>query len=555
MALLATAPALPAADETTGKVDKLFATWDKTTSPGASLAVVRDGKIIYERGYGMAKLEDGIINTPDKVFDIGSVSKQFTATCVAMLVREGKIGPGDDIRKYIPEMPTYGKPVTVSHLLHHTSGLRDYNALLELAGFRAESDCPTVEESLDIICRQKKLNYTPGEEYSYTNTGFFLLSQIVERVSGKSLNAFAQERIFGPLGMTKTLFQDDHTQIIHDRATGYTKGENGFQINMSNWDETGDGNVYTTVRDLYLWDQAFTTNVLGQDLMDMLQTTGVLNSGQTIDYAWGLVVSEYKGLKVVEHGGAWAGFRAALVRFPEQKFSVIILANLDSIDPSGLAFKVADIYLAGLLKEPAKEEGKTAAPSEGSAAFAVPKAELEALVGNWQDDRFGRWLALTLKEDKLQAGMNGRNFNLMPAGPGRFVVPGTTAGIAIEFTAAAKGKPATAKMTIGKSQEFRFVKAAPLKALGAAELAAYPGTYVSEELLDAKYRISVDKGMLVLKTRDTARAELKAMAPDKFTLPGYSMNVEFTRAKAGRVSGFTVSVGRAAGISFTRAPR
>jgi CubicO group peptidase (beta-lactamase class C family) len=555
MALLAAAPALPAADETAGKVDKLFAAWDKTTSPGASLAVVRDGKIIYERGYGMAKLEDGIVNTPDKVFDIGSVSKQFTAACVAMLVREGKIGPEDDIRKYIPEMPAYEKPVTVNHLLHHTSGLRDYNALLELAGFRAESDCPTVEESLDIICRQKKLNYTPGEEYSYTNTGFFLLSQIVERVSGKSLNAFAQERIFGPLGMTKTLFQDDHTQIIHDRATGYAKGENGFQINMSNWDETGDGNVYTTVRDLYLWDQAFYTNMLGKDLMDMLQTTGVLNSGQAIDYAWGLVVSEYKGLKVVEHGGAWAGFRAALVRFPEQKFSVIILANLDSIDPSGLALKVADIYLAGRLKEPAKEEGKTAAPAVGSAAFAVPKAELEALVGNWQDDRFGRWLALSLKEDKLQAGMNGRNYTLMPDGPGRFVVPGNTAGIAIEFTAAAKGKPATARMTIGKSQELGFVKAAPLKALGAAELAAYPGTYVSEELLDAKYRISVDKGTLVLKTRDTARAELKARAPDKFTLPGYGMNVEFTRAKDGRVSGFAVSVGRAAGISFTRAPR
>ncbi len=358
MALLAAAPALPAGDETAGKVDKLFAAWDNTTSPGASLAVVRDGKIIYERGYGMAKLEDGIVNTPDKVFDIGSVSKQFTAACVAMLVREGKIGPEDDIRKYIPEMPAYEKPVTVNHLLHHTSGLRDYNALLELAGFRAESDCPTVEESLDIICRQKKLNYAPGEEYSYTNTGFFLLSQIVERVSGKSLNAFAQERIFGPLGMTKTLFQDDHTQIIHDRATGYAKGENGFQINMSNWDETGDGNVYTTVRDLYLWDQAFYTNVLGRDLMDMLQTTGVLNSGQAIDYAWGLVVSEYKGLKVVEHGGAWAGFRAALVRFPEQKFSVIILANLDSIDPSGLALRVADIYLAGQLRSPPKKKGK-----------------------------------------------------------------------------------------------------------------------------------------------------------------------------------------------------
>lgn len=457
--ILAVAPASLTADETTDKVDKLFAAWDKTTTPGAALAVIKDGKIIYERGYGMAKLEDGIVNTPDKVFDIGSVSKQFTATCVAMLIREGKIGLGDDIRKYIPEMPAYEKPVTVNHLLHHTSGLRDYNALLSLAGFRPESDSPTVEESLEVIRRQKKLNYSPGEEYSYTNTGFFLLSQIVERVSGKSLNAFAQERIFKPLGMTKTLFQDDHTQIIKDRATGYSRGDKGFAISMSNWDETGDGNVYTTVRDLYLWDQAFYTNSLGKDLMDMLHTQGVLNSGKKIDYAFGLVVSEYKGLKVVEHGGSWVGFRAALVRFPEQKFSVVILANLDSIDPSGLAFKVADIYLAGLIKEPAKEETKKEA------------------------------------------------------------------------------------------------KAAPVKAMSAAELGEYAGAYFSEELLDTRYVISIDKDTLVLKTRDVARAPLKAIAPDKFTLPDYGLNIEFVRGRGGKgakVTGFTVSVGRAAGIVFVK---
>lgn len=460
LTFLAVVPAFLAADETIDKVDKLFVAWDKTTTPGAALAVIKDGKIIYERGYGMARLEDGIVNTPDKVFDIGSVSKQFTATCVAMLIREGKVGLNDDIRKYIPEMPAYEKPVTVNHLLHHTSGLRDYNALLSLAGFRPESDSPTVEEALEVIRRQKKLNYTPGEEYSYTNTGFFLLSQIVERVSGKSLNAFAQERIFKPLGMTKTLFQDDHTQIIKDRAMGYSQGEKGYTISMSNWDETGDGNVYTTVRDLYLWDQAFYTNALGRDLMDMLHTQGVLNSGKKIDYAFGLVVSEHKGLKVVEHGGAWVGFRAALIRFPEQKFSVVVLANLDSINPSRLAFGVADIYLADLIKEPAKGDA------------AAKKVE----------------------------------------------------------------------------------KAAPVKALSAAELGAYAGTYVSEELLDARYVISVDKDGLILKTRDTARAPLKSMAPDKFMLPDFGLNIEFAREKGGMVTGFTVSVGRAAGIVFVKKP-
>ncbi len=461
--LAAATPAFLAADETTDKVDKLFAAWDKTTTPGAALAVIKDGKIIYERGYGMARLEDGIVNTPDKVFDIGSVSKQFTATCVAMLIREGKVGLDDDIRKYVPEMPAYEKPVTVNHLLHHTSGLRDYNALLSLAGFRPESDSPTVEESLEVIRRQKKLNYMPGEEYSYTNTGFFLLSQIVERVSGKSLNAFAQERIFKPLGMTKTLFQDDHTQIIKDRATGYSRSKKGFSISMSNWDETGDGNVYTTVRDLYLWDQAFYTNALGKDLMDMLHTQGVLNSGKKIDYAFGLVVSEYKGLKVVEHGGAWVGFRAAIARFPEQKFSVVILANLDSINPSWLALKVADIYLADLIKAPAKEEAKK------TPTIPVPKAE-------------------------------------------------------------------------------------PVKALSAAELKEYAGTYVSEELLDIRYELSIVKDALMVEMRTMAPAPLKIMAPDKFTLPGFGMNIDFVRGEGGKVSGFTVSVGRAAGIAFAKRP-
>jgi hypothetical protein len=346
--------------------------------------------------------------------------------------------------------------------------------------------------------------------------------------------------------MTKTLFQDDHTQIIKDRATGYEQGEKGYTISMSNWDETGDGNVYTTVRDLYLWDQAFYSNALGKDLMDMLHTQGVLNSGKKIDYAFGLVVREYRGLKVVEHGGAWVGFRAAIVRFPEQKFSVVILANLDAINPSGLAFKVADIYLADLIKAPTKEEAKK------TPTITVPKAELMALTGNWQDASFGLWLALAMKDDKLIAKLAGQNFVLAAVAPGKFIVPNNPAEFVFEFAAPADGIPARAKMIIEADQEFRFEKAAPVKALSAAELGAYAGTYVSEELLDARYVISVDKDGLILKTRDTARAPLKSMAPDKFMLPDFGLNIEFEREKGGMVTGFTVSVGRAAGIAFVK---
>ena len=545
-------PAFPAADETTAKVDKLFAAWDKTTTPGAALAVIRDGRIVYERGYGMAKLEDGLVNTPDKVFDIGSVSKQFTAACALLLVRDGKIGLDDDIRKHLPEMPAYERPVTVRHLIHHTSGLRDYNTLLVMAGFRPESDAPTAEEAYEIVCRQKKLNYAPGEEYSYTNSGYFLLSRIVERVSGKSLNTFAQERIFKPLGMTKTLYQDDHTQIVKDRATGYGWESGRYVIEMSNWDMTGDGNVYTTVGDLARWDQAFYTDALGEGMTDMLQTTGTLANGEKIDYAWGLVVGEYKGLEVVEHGGSWVGFRAALVRFPGERFSVIVLANFGAIDPSGLALKVADIYLADRLKEPPKEAAKSAAAA-AAAAVKPSKAELEALAGNWQETKFGTWLVLKLKGDGLVGTFSGRTFPLTAVGPGKFVVTDNPMNIRFEVEAGADNdRPKRSRLSIGTRLDYRFEKAAPLKALSANELEEYAGAYISEELLGARYTLAVEKDKLTLGMRAMAPAPLQPMAPDKFALPAYGFNAEFTRGRDGRVKGFTVNAGRAAGIVFIK---
>jgi CubicO group peptidase (beta-lactamase class C family) len=533
-----------AADEKTDKVDKIFAPWDTTVTPGCALAVIKDGQIIYERGYGMAKIEDNIVMTPSKIFDIGSVSKQFTATCLVMLVREGKVSLDDDIRKYIPEMPKYEKLITVNHLIHHTSGLRDYNALLDLAGFRAESDCPNVDEALEVICNQKRLNYLPGEEYSYTNTGYFLMGQIVERVSGKSLNEFAQEHIFKPLGMTHTIYQDDHTQIIKDRATGYDKTEKGYKIDLSNWDETGDGNVYTSVEDLYLWDQAFYNYRLGKDLMETLHTVGVLNNGKKIDYAFGLVVTEYKGLKVVEHGGAWAGFRAGIVRFPEQKFSVICLANLSDINPSGLCMKVADIYLADLLKEKPKTEKKNAEP------ITLSKQELEDKIGNYQDEKFGTWIGVTMKDEKLKMAAMGEEFILSPLTKTTFQALEAPADITLEFMPEIKGKPRKALLKIEGEERFTLLKAAPLAPLTPAKLKEYAGEYVSEELLNAKYDFVEEKDNLVLKFRNAPKEPLKAMALDKFTQG--PINIEFVRRKGNKVTGFKLSVGRAANIEFVK---
>lgn len=533
-----------AAEEKTDKVDKLFAAWDTTTSPGAALAVIQDGVIVYKRGYGMAKLEDGLVMTPAKVFDIGSVSKQFTAACLAVLVREGKVAPGDDIRKFIPEFPVYGKTVTVDHLLHHTSGIRDYNTLLELAGFRGDSDCPTNDEALEIICRQKALNYLPGSEYSYTNSGYFLLGLIVERVSGQSLNQFAQEHIFKPLGMTHTLFQQDHTQIIKDRASGYSPLNKGFRLNMSNWDEVGDGNIYTSVEDLYLWDQAFYNGKLGAGITDRLQEVGVLNDGKRLDYAWGLTVSDYRGLKTVGHGGSWAGFRAAILRFPEQRFSVICLANLSNINPMGLCRKVADIYLAPLLREAPKEEFPISKP------VTLSPRELEALAGNYRGTKFGMWLSVSVKENALVLGEAGGDLAAVPLSPTRFQAMAGTTPIVVELLPAEEGKPRWAKLSYGTEERDEFTQAPAAKPLTPAGLAEYTGDYESPELLGAVYHLIADKGNLAVKFRSASGSPLKLMAPDQFTLEGVSL--DFVRDRTGRLSGAKMSTGRAAGIVLTK---
>ena len=257
LGVVAPVPAAEAPVDPRTKVDELFRDYDRSDTPGCALGVYRDGKIAYARGYGMANLELGVANSPQTVFDIGSTGKQFTAFSIQLLAQEGKLSLDDDIRKWMPEIPSYGKTITIRHLLHHTGGLRDYIELMSLQGVMQE-DLTGDAEVLEIMARQKAPNFPPGEEHLYSNTGYNLLSMIVKRVSGLSLRDFAAERIFGPLGMTHTQYNDSHTRIIPNRATGYSRPKGGvWGIDMSDWEQTGDGAVNTTVEDLQLWDENF----------------------------------------------------------------------------------------------------------------------------------------------------------------------------------------------------------------------------------------------------------------------------------------------------------
>jgi CubicO group peptidase (beta-lactamase class C family) len=360
----------PISDSLRVRIDSVFATYDHTDFPGCALAVYQNGRIVYSRGYGMADLEHAIAISPTSVFDIGSTSKQFTASAIVLLAIDGKLSIDDDVRKYLPELPQYQRPITIRMLLNHTSGLRDYLTLMSLRGTNFDG-VTNDRDALDLIVRQHAVNFEPGSEWLYSNSGFFLLSQIVKRVSGQTLASFAQQRIFAPLGMSHTHFHDDHTLIVPGRAIGYAPHHGGgFEIAMSGFEQTGDGAVMTTVQDLLKWDENFyTPTVGGERLLRELQTQGTLNSGKTLDYALGLFIGQYRGLRRVTHGGAWAGYRAELARFPTAHTSVACLCNLATARPSVLAERVSDIILGDKLG-PAAPKAANASSGDGLRASA-----------------------------------------------------------------------------------------------------------------------------------------------------------------------------------------
>ena len=346
------------------QVDKLFAEWDNDHSPGASVAIIKDGTIIYKKGYGMANLEYDIPNTPSTIFGIASLSKQFTAFSILLLEKEGKLSLEDDIRKYIPEVPDFGTTITIRNLATHTSGIKEQNFLLRISGLLFD-DAITRKRVLKLITRQKELNFTPGAELSYSNTGFGLLAEVVARVSGVSFAQFARTNIFEPLKMINTLVHDTREGIIKHRASSYEEYEGGYKNAILNMNIVGSTGVFTTVEDLSLWVQNFSNPTVGDaDLINKMNTPTILNNGETTNGALGQFLGSYKGLNEISHSGKYAGFRAYLLRFPDLEFSVIVLANYGEIFVPDLAYEIADIYLKDkLIIEPEKETAEEKASS------------------------------------------------------------------------------------------------------------------------------------------------------------------------------------------------
>jgi CubicO group peptidase (beta-lactamase class C family) len=523
-------------------VDKVFEKWNSTKTPGVAVAVVKNGEIIFKKGYGMANLEYDIPVTPKTIFHIASVSKQFTVFSILLLEKDGKLSLEDDIRKYIPEVPDFGETITLRHLATHTSGLRDQWNLLALAGWRLD-DVITREQVMKLISAQKELNFDPGEEFLYCNTGFTLLAEVVSRVSGQSFSTFTDERIFKPLQMENTLFYEDHEMIVPNRAYSYYPDSAGYKKSVLSYANAGATSLMTTVEDLSLWAINFSDPKVGDEtIIQEMNTLGKLNNGETFGGAMGQFVGQYKGVEEISHGGADAGFRTYLARYPEQQLSVIVLSNDASFSSGQFAHEVADLYL----------EIETPVEVEKVDSVAGPKLGLEILakyLGDYELNS-GTIFYVSDRDDNLYIQASGEpEFLLKPVADNRFVI--AEAEIEIEFLNEENSLTQSVKVYYSNDDTEEGTRVAPFDP-SSVKLEEFLGTFYSEELSTA-YHFQIKDDQLVATHYRHPDIYFQAVKKDVFRAESWFFGqAEFIRNKSKNVIGMKATSGRARNIKFEK---
>lgn len=518
-------------------VNRVFAAWSNTDGPGCAVGVSRDGNVVYQNGYGMANLELDVPITAASIFHVASVSKQFTAMAVMLLARDGKLSLDDDVRRHLPELSDYGHKITIRHLLTHTSGLRDQWDLLGIARGRFEENRITEGDVLEIVARQKELNFVPGTEYIYSNTGYTLAGTIVRRVAGKSLREFADERIFRPLGMTQTHFHDDYTMVVKARAAAYARGADGkWHVSLPNYDTYGATSLFTTVGDLLKWDANVWKPTVGDETMlrDM-RTSATLANGDTTGYGLGIATEVYRGARLVGHSGGDAGYRTYLGRFPEHALSVVVLCNASTANPAALTRGVADAYVGSKL---------AAVTPPPKPALTLSTDQLGRFAGVYVAENTGGATVITLRRDTLIVGRTAGPA-LVPLTERRFRVGAQPVelefmpnGDAVQTILAwPNPKPITLK---------RYELARPSR----AELDGYAGSYYSQEL-GSTWTVTATDSTLVLRTRwgSASGATVRPAYGDTFV---GDFLVTFTRGRARTVDGMLLSTGRVRKVRFVK---
>jgi CubicO group peptidase (beta-lactamase class C family) len=529
------------------RADSVFQRFDRTDSPGCALGVYQDDKILYARGYGMASLELGVALSSRSVLDVGSISKQFTAMSILLLQKDGKLSLDDPIRKYIPELPPYADKITLRRALSQTSGIRDLYVLWEQTGRSFRGD--TVD-ALRVITRSAEPNFTPGDKYLYSNSAWILAAQIVYRLTGKTLAEFAQERIFGPLGMRDTRYLADASMIIPNLATAYAPRQNGFRVARSGYDGAimGAGAVHTTVEDFGRWLANYDSAKVGdRGIIETMTTATKLNdgtpakSGPTLAYAVGLTVGTLRGLRVVAHGGSWAGYRGHFLRFPDQHFAVATFCNLTTSGPDSLARKVAGIYLADRMQP--DSASMWVAQLEGTPRASVSPSNLRGLAGVWRNVERGEVRRTRVAGDTLFLSSGGARQRMVPLEGAAFRV-GSATEVRFEGDAA---RPTT--LLVKTTSETAVYTRVDSVALTAAQLAEYAGDYRNDEV-ETTQTWKVENGQLAIYANNRRLGVLEPSYKDGFTRGDNVIDVQ--RDAKGKITGYVVEAGRVRHLRFVR---
>jgi CubicO group peptidase (beta-lactamase class C family) len=525
--------------EMVDEIDELFTEWSRPDAPGAAVAVIKDCGVGFQRGYGMANLDHDTPITPSTAFHSASVSKQFTAMAVYILADEGRLSLDDDVRRHVPEVPDFGMPITLDHLIHHSSGLRDQWELLGLSGWRYSKDLITDKDVLSVISRQTALNFPPGTRFMYCNTGYTLLARTVANISGQTFRQFTSSRIFEPLGMTRTFFRDRHGEVIKDAAYGYHLHEEGFDLGQTNLETVGATSMVTTVEDLARWDENFrSSRVGGKTVLDQMHRRGILNDGRTIPYGGGLGLGTYRGLEIVEHTGGDAGFRSNFLRFPNRGLSIAILSNLSSIDTPALSRRIADICLRSELELRRKSEPPP------KPRVSHPE-KLRRLAGLYIDEDDGdQVLHIHYHDGKLRGGAPTaeQSHELTEVGNSRFrylLYPRT------EFVV---NEDLTMSTLIDGHLTNNFHRVEPHKPT-AEELAELSGVYDGQETR-TPYEVVVDDGDLASIALKQPVRKMTALTKDLFT-DGW-FRIRFIREPRGAICGLMLNSDRLRKLWFER---
>jgi CubicO group peptidase (beta-lactamase class C family) len=520
------------------QIDKIFQNFD-AKSPGCSVGVVQNGKSIFSKAYGMADLEHDVPLTTASPFYMASVSKQFTAMSVLLLAEDGKIKLTDSIRKTIPELPDYANAITLYQLLTHTSGVRDYLSLGSMAGLSPDYVF-TDRGALRLISRQTALNFEPGTEFLYSNSGYVLLSIMVKRVSDKNLDQFAREKLFDPLGMKSTRFQHDHSALVPGKAFGYQRRDGVWHVSNSMLDVVGDGGLYSTVSDMMHWLANFDDPKVGAKALETMRTAAKLTSGKNIDYGMGLVPARYRGLEMVQHNGGLGGYRTQVLWFPAERFSVVALCNNGSANAGDLANKTAEVYLSSKMTAPPTPVTQNHNP----AGVTLTAEEVHAKVGLYRSAD-GGYVEIEEREGKLYP--RGAPAELIALDKSQLRPRNAPEGFELIFDT---GNPApSVRLNQGGAAAVRFDRVSPVK-LSESEMKAYAGDFESPELLDATYRILADAQGLSLEAGERPLVRLQNSGADRWRAPGQEL--VFHRDAAGKVDAFTMNAGRVRKIQFRR---